>query len=97
MKAPPRSTLRQVPSQAETFEDLEAIRARLEEAQRAESEAIAQLSELARRSEVDRAAFDQLFAEVRATRRYAVAVYQEWNRTVAKVREDRAERARKRR
>jgi hypothetical protein len=97
MKAPPRSSLRPVSSQAGTFEELDAIRARLEDAQRAESDAIGKLSELALRAQVDRAAFDQLFAEVRATRKYAVGVYEEWNRTVAKVREARDERARKRR
>jgi fructosamine-3-kinase len=43
------------------------------------------------------ATFDRLFAEVRETRRRAVEVYEEWNRTVAKIREDQAERTRKRR
>jgi uncharacterized coiled-coil DUF342 family protein len=97
MKAPTPSPLHPVSSTAQTFDELEAIRARLEDAQRAESDAIRKLDELTRRAESDKATFDKLFAEVRETRQRAVEVYEEWNRTVEKVREDQAERTRKRR
>jgi hypothetical protein len=97
MKAPIPSPLHPVSTPAQTFDELEAIRARLEEAQHAESDAIRKLGELARQAASDKATFDRLFAEVRETRRRAVAVYEEWNRTVAKIREDQAERTRKRR
>src|SRR3982751_712528 len=69
MKAPTPTPLHPVSSPAQTFDELEAIRVRLEDAQHAESEAIRKLDELTRRAESDKAAFDKLFAEVRETRR----------------------------
>jgi hypothetical protein len=80
----------------ETLEDLEAIRARLVRSQRDEATAIRKLNELSMKRQADKAAFDKLLADAKATRDRALAAYEAWSRAVESYRADAVTRVRER-
>jgi hypothetical protein len=94
MKPLKRTPLRPLSSTAQTFEELEEIRARLVDAQHAEELAIRKLNELNLKARADKALFRKRLAQAHATRERAVAAYEEWKEAVQRFREQTAARVR---
>lgn len=87
MKELPTSPLRPLSASAETFDELEEIRARLVRAQASEDQALRRLGEATQRAKENRAVLNKLLAEALATRRRAIEAYAEWNRAVERINE----------
>jgi hypothetical protein len=94
MKALKGTTLRPLSSTAQTFEELEEIRARLVDAQRAEERAIRKLNELNLEARANKELFRKRLAQAHATRERAVAAYVAWKEAVQRYREQAAARTR---